>query len=137
MNSPWKNVTFGAAFDYVQNLGGVQYPVFQSLGVHADDYIWGLYNTIKATDKLSFNSRAEYWEVDAKSGGSLGSDGGVSLTETVEYDLWANVVSRLEVRYDKVVNSDYYSEAGYILPTGVSIDKSSSVGIYANLVYKF
>jgi len=137
LNSPWKNVTFGAAFDYVQNLGGVQHSVSPSFGVHADDYIWGLYNTIKATDKLSFNSRAEYWEVDAKSGASLGSDGGVSLTETVEYDLWANVVSRLEVRYDKVVNSDYYSEAGYILPTGVSIDKSSSVGIYANLVYKF
>ena len=137
LNSPWKNVTFGAAFDYVQNLGGVQYTISETAGVHADDYIWGLYNTIKASDKLSFNSRAEYWEVDAKSGASLGSDGGIALTETVEYDLWANVVSRLEVRYDKVVNSDYYSAAGYILPTGVSIDKSSSVGIYANLIYKF
>ena len=137
LNSPWKNVTFGAAFDYVQNLGGYSVDAVGPISLHADDYIWGLYNTIKATDKLSFNSRAEYWEVDAKSGASLGSDGGIALTETVEYDLWANVVSRLEVRYDKVVNSDYYSEAGYILPTGVSIDKSSSVGIYANLVYKF
>ena len=137
LNSPWKNVTFGAAFDYVQNLGGYSVDAVGPISLHADDYIWGLYNTIKASDKLSFNSRAEYWEVDAKSGASLGSDGGIALTETVEYDLWANVVSRLEVRYDKVVNSDYYSEAGYILPTGVSIDKSSSVGIYANLVYKF
>jgi hypothetical protein len=112
--------------------------------LHQDDYIFGLYNTIKATDKLSFNSRAEYWEVDAKSGASRGSDSGISLTETVEYDLWANVVSRLEVRYDKVVTSDYYgyqyaegSYIGYVMPTGTMVRDSSSVGIYANVVYKF
>ena len=134
LNSPWKNVTFGAAFDYVQNLGGVQYTISETAGVHADDYIFGLYNTIKASDKLSFNSRAEYWEVDAKSGASLGSSAGVSLTETVEYDLWANVISRLEVRYDKVMTSDY---GIHVLPTGVPVTSLDSVGIYANLIYKF
>jgi hypothetical protein len=135
LNSPWKNVTFGAAFDYVQNLGGTT-----TAGLHADDYILGLYNTIKATDKLSFNSRAELWEVDAKggsSGSSLGSDCGISLTETVQYDLWANVVSRLEFRYDKVVESDYANLIGYALPTGVFIANPSSYGVYANLIYKF
>ena len=134
LNSPWKNVTFGAAFDYVQNLAGVQYAVSPSFGVHLDDYIFGLYNTIKASDKLSFNSRAEYWEVYAKSNASLGSSAGVSLTETVQYDLWANVISRLEVRYDKVMTGDY----GYhVLPTGVQVTSLDSVGIYANLIYKF
>ena len=144
LNSPWKDVTFGAAFDYVQNVGGVQYAVSPTAVLHQDDYIFGLYNTIKATDKLSFNSRAEYWEVDAKSGASRGSDSGIYLTETVEYDLWANVVSRLEVRYDKVVTSDYYgyqyaegSYIGYVMPTGTMVRDSSSVGIYANVVYKF
>lgn len=134
LNSPWKNVTFGAAFDYVQNLGGVQYTVSPTFGVHADDYIFGLYNTIKASDKLSFNSRAEYWEVDVKSNASLGSSAGVSLTETVQYDLWANVVSRLEVRYDKVMTGDY---GIHVLPTGVQVTSLDSVGIYANLIYKF
>jgi hypothetical protein len=135
LNSPWKDVTFGAAFDYVQNLGGTSYYVDPSVAsVHLDDYIFGLYNTIKASDKLSFNSRAEYWEVDAKSNASLGSSAGVSLTETVQYDLWANVVSRLEVRYDKVMTGDY----GYhVLPTGVQVTSLDSVGIYANLIYKF
>jgi hypothetical protein len=147
LNSPWKDVTFGAAFDYVQNVGGSQYAVSPTAGLHLDDYIFGLYNTIKATDKLSFNTRAEYWEVDAK-GSNIpnycGTDGGVSLTETVEYDLWANVVSRLEVRYDKVINSDYSSLAtgpgttlGYVLPTGATISEAGSYGIYANVVYKF
>ena len=138
LNSPWKDVTFGAAFDYVQNLGGTSYYVDPSVAsVHLDDYIFGLYNTIKATDKLSFNTRGEFWEVDAKSGASRGSDSGISITETVEYDLWANVVSRLEVRYDKVIESDYSSDIGYVLPTGVIIDNPSSYGVYANIIYKF
>ncbi|HEY5346045.1 MAG TPA: outer membrane beta-barrel protein [Verrucomicrobiae bacterium] len=134
LNSPWKDVTFGAAFDCVQNLAGTSIG-----GYHADDYIFGLYNTIKATDKLSFNTRGEFWEVDAKGGVSpkTGSDEGISLTETIEYDLWANVVSRLEVRYDKVIESDYASDIGYVLPTGVSVDNPSSYGVYANLIYKF
>ena len=138
LNSPWKDVTFGAAFDYVQNLGGTSYYVDPSVAsVHLDDYIFGLYNTIKATDKLSFNTRGEFWEVDAKSGASQGSDEGVSLTETIEYDLWANVVSRLEIRYDKVINSDYASDIGYVLPTGTTVDNAGSYGVYANVVYKF
>ena len=135
LNSPWKDVTFGAAVDIVQNLNGTT-----TAGLHADDYIFGLYNTIKSTDKLSFNSRAEFWEVDAKggpSGSSLGSDEGISLTETVEYDLWANVVSRLEFRYDKVIESDFANVIGYVLPTGSFVDHASSYGVYANIIYKF
>jgi len=132
LNSPWKEVTFGACFDYVQNLAGTSIA-----GFHADDYIFGLYNTIKATDKLSFNSRAEYWEIDAKGGaggGSAGSNGGVSLTETVQYDLWANVTSRLEFRYDHFTSQ---SAIGYVLPTAVVVDRGTSFGLYANLIYKF
>jgi hypothetical protein len=135
LNSPWKDVTFGASFDFVQNVGGTAYSYGPINNVHANDYIVGLYNTIKATDKLSFNSRAEYWEIDGKSGSYQGGDGGISLTETVEYDLWANVVSRLEVRYDKATSSAY---PGYIvLPNEAVVSNSSSVGIYANVVYKF
>jgi len=136
LNSPWKQVTFGAAFDYVQNLGGAA----SLFGLHGDDYIFGLYNTIKATDKLSFNTRGEYWEIDAKggaNGSSQFSDAGIELTETVEYDLWANVMTRLEFRYDKVITSDYADEIGYILPTGAFVDNASSYGVYANIIYKF
>jgi hypothetical protein len=146
LNTPWKDVTFGAAADFVQNLNGTQvYPGVGKGGLHADDYIFGLYNTIKVTDKLSFNTRAEYWEVDA-SGNSfqyrpgqflVGSDSGVALTETVEYDLWANVVSRLEVRYDKIMTGTYNTSIGYFTPGAGSVDGTASVGVYANVVYKF
>jgi hypothetical protein len=137
LNSPWKDVTFGASFDYVQNLNGREYYATGPIYVHADDYIFGLYNTIKATDKLSFNSRAEYWEVDAKggpNGSSLGSVSGYALTEDVEYDLWANVVSRLEVRYDHITTSDY---GATYTPTLTYAYETTSLGIYANIIYKF
>ena len=133
LNSPWKDVTFGAAFDYVQNVGGAN----TFVGLHLDDYIYGLYNTIKATDKLSFNSRVEYFEADAKSDNSYISDTGISLTETVEYDLWANVVSRLEFRYDHMMTGSYNQYFGYVLPTGAEIEEPTSYGVYANVIYKF
>ena len=145
LNSPWKDVTFGASFDYVQNLGGKSINPVTSTSIHANDYIFGLYNTIKATDKLSFNSRAEYWELDAMANNEVGSDSGISLTETVEYDLWANVVSRLEFRADQImtgaqtsnVNIATGGNGGYVTPTGVAVSERTSYGVYANIVYKF
>ncbi len=140
LNSPWKDVTFGVAFDYVQNFGGLG-NYGPNNNAHLNEYIIGVYNTIKVTYKLSFNSRAEYWEVDAHSGsGYVGGDGGIALTETVEYDLWANVISRLEVRYDKCTSGLDNGGEGTdvsILPNGVTVSNNSSVGVYANLIYKF
>ena len=142
LNTPWKNVTFGASVDYVQNLGGGT-PLFggvpNPLSIHANDIIIGAYNAIKVTDKLSFNSRAEYWEIDAA--GSVvptltGSDNGIALTETIEYDLWANVVSRLEARVDHVMGGTWAGAVGYFAPTGASVTRTS-VGLYANIIYKF
>jgi hypothetical protein len=141
LNSPWKDVTFGAAFDYVQNLyGGTG-----AAGNHNNVNVWGLYNTIKATDKLSFNTRGELWGVDNVGGaGAAGYNNGVSLTETVQYDLWANVISRLEFRYDHGLRSN--GAGAYVLPNGVTTgyvqsgsynNERTSYGLYANLIYKF
>ena len=133
LNSPWKDVTFGAAFDYAQNLGGGT----GNPGVHDDVNVWGLYNTIRATDKLSFNSRGEFWGIDQK--GGVGYDNGISLTETVQYDLWANVISRLEFRYDHVLRSNNGGPGNnYMLPNGVTTGTDrTSYGLYANIIYKF
>ena len=138
LNSPWKDVTFGASFDYVQNLnGGVVNGPAAPFVNHANDYIFGLYNTIKATDKLSFNSRGEYWEIDGIANNEIGSDAGISLTESVEYDLWANVMTRLEFRYDHVMSGTWANAVGYYVPTGASVSDRTSYGLYANIIYKF
>jgi hypothetical protein len=134
LNSPWSKLTFGGSFDYVQNLGGTT--ALAGGGVHLNDYVFGLYSTYKATDKLSFNTRGEYWEVDGQSGSSYkGGDAGIELSEDLEYDLWANVQSRIEVRYDKATSSVIPGES--VLPTGALVSEAATLGIYANIIYKF
>ena len=88
---------------------------------------------------MSFNSRAEYWEIDG-AGSTVsaltGSDNGVALTETVAYNLWNNVTTRLEARYDHVLGGTWAGAVGYFAPSGASVTRTS-VGLYANVVYKF
>jgi hypothetical protein len=125
LNTPLKQLTTGLAFDYVQNFGG-GFP-----GNSLDIWDVGLYATWKATDKLSFNGRGEYLsgQFDSDHGSSPSSQV-YELTGTVEYDLWANVVSRIELRWDHFVG-----DFGELVDT--DFDKSASIGLYANIVYKF
>jgi len=94
----------GLAFDYLVDHD-------KGVGNPSDDNAWvlGLYATIQATDKLSFNARAEYVE---DSDGVLYSydyptfansvNHAEELTLTTQYQLWANVLSRVEFRWDHV-----------------------------------
>ena len=137
LNTPWKQLTTGIAFDYVQNYlgGGTDYG--DTWG--NDVTVLGLYATYKATDKLSLNGRAEYihGQYNEDDYGYYGYDyssEGMELTGTVEYDLWANVVSRLEIRWDRFgsVNTPYSinDDAG-------PLANRDAVGFYANIIYKF
>jgi len=132
LNTPWKELTTGVAVDYVQNYGGGYNTGVGSF--HIDGGVVGLYATYKATDKLSFNARGEYVEADAQD--LVGSVNLVEVTGTVEYDLWANVVSRLEVRWDQNVGSANVDGTTYYLPS-VDTTERESVGLYANVIYKF
>ena len=135
LNTPWKQFTAGAAFDYVQNYnGGFAYPTYR---IDEDVAVFGLYGTYKATDKLSFNGRGEYVHGQAtRDGFAAGgySSELISLTGTVEYDLWANVMTRVEVRWDHLGAK---STLDSIYGPGNEIAKTDSVGLYANIIYKF
>jgi hypothetical protein len=121
--TPSSAVKLGAAFDYLNlnNNGG---------GNH-DDSIWvaGLYTTIQPTDKLSFNFRGEI--VDAT---QVNGHYGEEVTATVQYQLWANVLSRVEFRWDRFgVNAfGYNSTAGGGLPM-----KENDFMLALNLIYQF
>jgi hypothetical protein len=124
VNTPWKQLTGGFAFDYVRNFLGGSDPGMNDVDV----YVIGLYATYKATDKLSLNGRAEFLNIDFSNGsGFESSENGYELTATVEYDMWANVITRLEARFDHI-NID--NEA-------FDLDHADSLGIYANVIYKF
>jgi len=120
MNTPLKQLTTGFALDYVSHFAGT--------GV--DVWSIGTYATYKANDKLSFSGRAEYIEGDIY---NLAGTGGrptpsaYELTATVEYDMWANVVSRVELRWDDITDNK----------GSVGIAHGDSLGLYANVIYKF
>jgi len=134
LNTPWKQVTGGVAFDYAQNFGGGNEIGAPNNGYNdTDDMVIGLYGTYKATDKLSLSARAEYAESDDLGSGptaAVGSSNLIELTGTVEYDMWANVQTRAEVRWDQ----DLSTSEGTLFSSG---GEREGVGLYANVIYKF
>jgi hypothetical protein len=87
--TPVTGLRLGAAFDY--------------LDIRSDDFdmdrnsdVWSVagYGSYQATEKLSLHGRGEYLKV-ASGGPKI-----FALTGTVQYDLWQNVISRLEFRWD-------------------------------------
>lgn len=138
--TPSSAVKLGAAFDYLNfNNSG---------GGNNNDSIWvaGLYTTIQASDKLSFNLRGEI--VDATQIGSSivapaspnplnGAYAGhyaEELTATVQYQLWVNVLSRLEFRWDHVSGDAFgYSQGA---ATG-NLMKKNDFLLAFNLIYQF
>jgi len=116
--TPMTALKFGAAFDYVDyhNAGRPSYSYtdeyyYYGYGTNpSDDNAWavGAYANYQANDKLSFNLRGEFYDANGSgnNGYSSPAPGGSSghtfteLTGTVQYQLWANVVSRVELRWD-------------------------------------
>lgn len=88
--TPVTGLKVGVAFDYLKA---------HDFPSNADS-IWTLagYASYQATEKLSLHGRGEYLK-----GELPGQDIELfALTGTVQYDLWKNVISRLEVRWDHI-----------------------------------
>ncbi len=144
LNTPWKQLTTGFAFDYVHNyLGGIEPG---GTPAYANVTVFGLYGTFKATDKLSLNARGEYlWGEGNYAGNYAGGGDLMEFTGTVEYDMWANVIARLELRWDHILDKageGYTGEGSGLLSsslgdTPIGSKYLSSVGLYANVIYKF
>jgi hypothetical protein len=128
LNTPVTGFKVGGAFDYVANLGGVD---------GADARTYAVYASFAATEKLSLHVRAEYADIDDVYGGFSGVAPGVAgdifaLTGTIEYDLWRNVLSRLEVRWDHAASGgDLFAGD----PGAPSLKNQYLIA--ANFIYKF
>jgi hypothetical protein len=120
INTPVKGLTFGAAYDSVWNNN---ISSFTTVGYASSI---GAYASYAFTDKATFNLRAEYAHgaVYAPPGVALPvpfpgvNEEIFELTATFQYQLWDNVTSRLEFRWDHSGNHDLFgSEAGSASPT--------------------
>jgi hypothetical protein len=144
INTPIKGLTVGAAFDYmdVHNTTGETWCLGGYLGYHA-------------TEKLSFYARGEYlrdrgaqkfFVTGSTADGTavaLAPDRALELTGTIQYDLWKNVMTRLEVRWDHSLsgqgvwggNTPNTSDGeGGFFGDG---NQRNAVAVIANVIYKF
>jgi len=131
LNTGVKGLKVGAAYDYAGLSSGTGTNA-SIAGVSAvTQAAWAktvaVYASFQATEKLSLHARGEYAWVDAGIGAYGDNNTFYALTGTVQYDLWKNVLSRLEVRWDHAENKKF----------GIPVDQNSSVLVAANLIYKF
>jgi hypothetical protein len=97
--TPIKGLGLGLAYDYVHQNGGGN--------TSGDTYqnVFGLYASFAVTEKFSVHARGEYAHGEVISLSSNGTAADIySGVLTLQYDLWANVITRAEVRYDTVEN---------------------------------
>jgi len=135
LNTPLKGLKVGAAYDYA---GVSSQPLSQSSYANAV----AVYASYQATEKLSLHARGEYASSDAlTSAGTplLGASRVFATTGTVQYNLWKNVLSRIEFRWDHAADgSEAYGGtpvAGSTAP--VPGTKKNSYILLANITYKF
>src|SRR6266850_2158707 len=128
--TPVTGLRLGASFDYldVHNTKGETWSVAG-------------YASFQATEKLSLHLRGEYLRdrpVDGQkffidsAGNSTNPDRAMALTATVQYDLWKNVISRLEFRWDHSL-SGQKTWGG----TGDEPSRLNEWLLAANVIYKF
>jgi len=143
MNTPLKWLKVGASFDELATTDHTYGP-----GADTSWYAnaWGVYASMTVNEKLSVHLRGEYASTDTTLLGSAanlpqGNSEIIAATATVQYDLWKNVLSRLEFRWDHLTGDNDMTHFG---GSGTQPGGAPSTGslqnyytIALNLIYKF
>jgi hypothetical protein len=140
--TPLKCLSVGLAYDYV-NLAN-NFTTDPATGLQTIPHNSGYqsaaaaYLLFQATEKLAFNTRVDYLSQSqylAASGISGMAEEAFALTETVQYDLWKNVISRLEFRWDHSLDGTAAYGGTSAANPGPSLKNAFLVA--ANVIYKF
>jgi hypothetical protein len=129
--TPVTGLRAGAAFDVMD----VSLNNFNGSALRINGEVWTVagYLSYQATEKLSLHARGEY--VDARIDQPLSVKASIfALTTTLQYDLWRNVTTRLEFRWD-------HATSGGKLFGGTDVTSAPSLKnatmLAANVIYKF
>ncbi len=118
--TPVAGLKAGVALDY----GHVRHALDN--GDLNNAYAYALYLSYQATEKMSLHGRADMYRQQVVGGGPNNNEV-YALTGTIQYDLWQNVLSRLEIRWDHSEDGQY----------GPDADLKNAVMVAANFIYKF
>jgi len=126
MNTPVEGLQAGAAWDFRENAPGI------TADSQNDAYAVALYVSY-GMDKWKANLRAEYTQATAGTWyavvpGRTDRDELGSVTATLDYSLWENVLTRAEVRWDRALSGDF--------PFANS-NRENAITLALNAVYKF
>ena len=137
--TPVTGLRLGAAFDYLNYQQMSRQTDIGNVSLNPNAWAVAGYISYQATEKLSFHERAEYTEekMDLKVDGDQVGNGRkpqiFALTSTVQYDLWKNVISRVEFRWDRSVNGNNMFGGS----TAGDQNRKNAFLLAANVIYKF
>jgi Tfp pilus assembly protein PilZ len=137
MPTPIAGLKVGFSYDYMDGLALPFLPGTNTLSKYNEAFT--AYLMFQATEKLKLNARAEY---DTASNGVWYTPSATShnakllgLTGTIDYSLWQNVISRVEVRWDHSLSADRpYNVGTDAAPASV---EKNAVTVALNVIYNF
>lgn len=142
--TPVQALKLGGALDYLDMHNGEA--LFAAVGPY-DGTIWALafYANYQASDKLLLNFRGEWVDDNANllqnvaahtsatgAPAPASSFRAMALTATAQYDLWKNVLSRVELRWDHAESATLFGGSTVNTPT-----RRNAYMLAANIIYKF
>lgn len=146
VNTPLSSLKLGASLDYLTIRDFQQAVATGNDGPGGEDEAFGgdgtawagaLYASFQATEKLSLNLRGEFLDDSADlvydvSGSGMNRAKVWAATATAQYDLWKNVVSRVEFRWD-------HSDVGDLFGGTVAGEpnRRNAFMLAAQVIYKF
>jgi hypothetical protein len=142
VNTPMSALKLGSSLDYLTIRDAAQ--TFGNSGdgdFTGDGTAWAgaIYASFQATPKLSLNLRGEFVDDSADLIGDS-SDLGLArakvwaTTATAQYDLWKNVITRVEFRWDHGDNGKFFGNAN--ASTG-NPSRRNAYMLAAQVIYKF
>jgi hypothetical protein len=138
--TPWSALKVGGSFDLASVADG------QTGAGPNNDSGWdfALYANVQATDKLSFNARGEFYDLQAGvnpyaygTPNFWNNGTGEEVTLTAQYNLWANVISRVEFRWDHIDSGRAFGGSTDLGLGGTGPAYGDAFLIAANLIYQF
>ena len=145
--TPLTALKVGASFDYADMHNAYNPSAYYYYRNPANDSVWdvALYANYQCNDKLSFNLRGEYLNngingdglypfVGTHRYGPHEPNSAEEVTATVSYQLWANVLSRVEFRWDHVSHGDSFDATS---STNSRADRDNAFLLALNLIYQF
>jgi len=126
--TPVTGLRLGAAWDLLD-----ANTTYTGIKVNADVNTLAGYASFQATEKLSLHGRFEWVHIDADDPALISTHDEVyATTATVQYDLWANVMTRLEFRWDHMDQGKAFGGTVQGAP-----DRANAYLLALNVIYKF